>query len=99
LVREKIFDWNATIGVAPPSLGHNIDSWWDGMVTGIPKGKRREASGALIYTMWGIWKERNRRVFHNKALQPDLVAHLVWEEISQRAFAHSQDPGDIAGAS
>jgi hypothetical protein len=39
--------------------------------------------------MWGIWKERTGRVFHNKALQPDMVAHLVWEEISQRTFAHS----------
>ena len=60
----------------------------------MPKEKRREASGAFIYAMWGAWKERNRRVFRNTALQPEAVAHLVWEEIQQRALAHSADPGD-----
>ena len=30
------------------------------------------------------------------ALLPDAVAALVQEEISQRAYAHSQDPGDQA---
>ena len=94
-VREKIFDWNGSIGIAPPPLGHDINGWWDGMLAGIPKEKRREASGNFIYTMWGCWKERNRRVFRNTALQPDLVAHLVREEIEQRRFAHTQDPGGI----
>jgi hypothetical protein len=75
-------------------LGRNIDAWWDGVLAGIPKEKRREASGAFIYAMCGIWEERNRRVFRNVALLLDAVAHLVWEEIEQRAHAHTQDPGD-----
>jgi hypothetical protein len=39
------------------------------------KKKTREASGAFIYAMWGIWKERNKRVFRNVALLLDAVAH------------------------
>ena len=92
-VRENIFMWNGSIGVAPPPLNHTLDSWWDGMAAGLLKEKRQEANGAFIYSIWGCWKERNRRVFRNTALQPDMVAHLVWEEIQQRALAHSQDPG------
>ena len=64
------------------------------MLAGIPKEKRREASGAFVYAMWGCWKERNRRVFRNTVMQPNMVAHLVWEEIEQRALAHGHDPGD-----
>ena len=63
-------------------------------MAGIPKERRRAASGVFIYTMWGVWKERNRRVFRNVAMQPTAVAHLVWEEIKQRALAHGLDPGD-----
>ena len=92
-IRELVFEWNGNIGVAPPPLGHTLDRWWDGMMAGIPKERRREASGVFIYSMWGTWKERNRRVFRNTALQPEAVAHLVWEEIQQRGLAHSADAG------
>ena len=65
----------------------------DDTITAIPREGRREASGTIIYSFWGIWKERNRRVFRNVALSPTEVATLVREEIAQRAYAHMQDPG------
>jgi hypothetical protein len=95
-VRDKIFGWNGTIGVPPLVLGHGLNSCWDGMVTTLQSGKRREANGAFIYTIWGIRKERNRRIFRNESLMPDIVAHIIWKDIAHRAFAHSQDPGDLA---
>lgn len=64
-VHDKIFGWNGTIGVPPHVFGHGLNSWWDGMVTTLQSGKRREANGAFIYTIWSIWKERNRRTFRN----------------------------------
>jgi hypothetical protein len=93
MVREKIFAWNGQLGVPPLAGGMTLNDWWDATISTIPKEKRREASGAIIYSIWGVWKERNRRVFNNVAFQPDAVAALVREEISQRAYAQTQDPG------
>ena len=94
-VREQVFAWNGTIGRPPTDTSLGINSWWEEAIRTIPKEKRREASGAFIYSMWGTWKERNRRTFRNTALLPVQVALLVREEIAQRAYAHSQDPGDV----
>ena len=58
-VCEKVFPANGTIGVADAPMGHNINSWWDDLLRRLLKEKRREASGSLIYAMWGTWKERN----------------------------------------
>jgi hypothetical protein len=93
-VREQIFAWNGTFGVPPPPGGRSLNDWWDETISHLPKEKKREASGAIIYSMWGVWKERNRRVFQNTALQPTAVAALIKEGIAQRAYAHTQDPGD-----
>ena len=76
-------------------MGKSINAWWDGMCAAILKERRREASGVFIYAMWGVWKERNRRTFRNIELLPEVVVHLVWEEIAQRAYAHTQDPGAL----
>ena len=84
----------ATFFLVPPPLGHTINNWWDGALARLPKEKKRVVSGTFIYVMWGVWKERNRRIFRNVALQSILVTHLVREEIVQRAFVHTQNPGD-----
>jgi hypothetical protein len=64
------------------------------MIGNIPKEKRRETSEAIIYLVWGGFKERNTRVFQNAALHPDVVGTLVKEEIAWRAYAHTQNPED-----
>jgi hypothetical protein len=66
-----------------------LNDWWDATISNIPKEKRREASGAIIYSVWGVWKERNMCVFNNVAMELDAVAALVREEIAQRAYAHN----------
>ena len=86
---------NGTIGIPPLDTQQGINTWWERAIHAVPKEKRRETSGAIIYSMWGTWKERNRRIFKNVALLPEQVALLVREEIAQRAYAHTQDPGDV----
>ena len=67
-VREQIFAWNGNMGVPTPPGGRSLNVWWDDTIAALPKERRREASGLIIYSMWGVWKERNRRVFQNAAL-------------------------------
>ena len=62
-VREQVFAWNGRLGVPPPAGGKSLNDWWDETIAALPKEKRRAASGAIIYSVWGVWKERNRRVF------------------------------------
>ena len=93
-VRQRVFAWHGQIGAPPPPNANGFNTWWDTTLAGLPKAKRREASGAIIYSICGVWKERNRRVFTNVAIQADVVAALVREEMAQRAYAHTQDPGD-----
>jgi hypothetical protein len=55
-------------------LGHDVNSWWDEMVSALRNGKRREASDAFISTLYlaYAWKERNKCVIHNMTLMPDI---------------------------
>ncbi|KAK1680570.1 hypothetical protein QYE76_041418 [Lolium multiflorum] len=93
-VVRKTFAWNGTFSVLPPPGGKSLNEWWDEAISHLLKEKKREASGAIIYSMWGVWKERNKRVFQNTSLQPAAVAALVKEDIAQRAYLHTHDPGD-----
>ena len=56
-VREQIFAWNGELGALPPVGGKTLNQWWGEMIRGIPKEKRKEANGAIIYSIWGVWKE------------------------------------------
>lgn len=53
----------------------------------VSKEQRRLFDGFMIYFWWSIWKERNRRVFQNKSLQPLQVAFLCKEEVQNFQLA------------
>jgi hypothetical protein len=36
----------------------SLNDWWDKTISHLPKEKRWGASGAIIYSMWDVWKER-----------------------------------------
>lgn len=36
--------------------------------------------GPLIYTIWDVWKERNRRLFSNEANESGYVGLLIHED-------------------
>ena len=92
-VREQIFAWS-DLEVPTAPGGRSLNAWWDDTIAALSKERRREASRLIIYSMWGVWKERNRCTFQNVALQSFEVSALVKEEVDQRAYAHTQDPGD-----
>ena len=69
----------------PPSMG--ISDWWDSLTTNLPKNDRRRRSGRFLYTIWNIWKERNRRIFNGTRLTHLEVAAIAFEDIKQRSRA------------
>ncbi|PNT66612.1 hypothetical protein BRADI_3g14784v3, partial [Brachypodium distachyon] len=72
----------------------SVNDHWDAHIFGISKKEKRMMSGRLIYSWWGIWKERNRRIFRGAALTALEVAHLIWEAIQCRSRACSTDLRD-----
>jgi hypothetical protein len=42
---------------------------------------------ALIYIVWNIWKEMNRRIFENEHQMVEQVTYLAKEDIVQRRRA------------
>ena len=68
---------------------NSLVDWWESASLSIPKEKRRDFNGMAIYTMWNLWKERNRRTFDNKYSTATQVAERTKEDIEQyrRAFA------------
>ena len=45
------------------------------------KAQRRTWAAINMYTVWNIWKKRNRRIFEVKEADQVTVLHLINEEV------------------
>ena len=66
-----------------------IAKWWEDAASKISKQERRRFNGTLIYIVWNLWKERNRRIFQNEFKTAQQVASMTKEDIVQRRRAFS----------
>ena len=57
----------------------------------IDEDRRKTFDSIMIYFWWNVWKERNRRIFQNKSLQPRQVALLCKEEVEQYQLARGNN--------
>jgi hypothetical protein len=57
------------------------------MLVGADKKTKRSHNGRLLYVIWNVWKERNRRIFQGVRKTYMEVAHIAHEDIRQRALA------------
>jgi hypothetical protein len=67
----------------PPGMA----TWWEDVASKVPKQEHRTFNGVLIYVVWNLWKERNRRIFENEHKTSEQVAYLAKEDIVQRRRA------------
>ena len=90
VVWNQISTWKNfnILQAAHPVQFDNIGKWWEKAARSVPKDKRRHFNGLIIYTMWNIWKERNRRIFDQKFLTVKKVATRIKENLEEyrRAF-------------
>jgi hypothetical protein len=90
--------------VTHPGLGHfdenlitpseepsKMIQWWEESQDRIQKSERRRFNGVVIYTIWNIWKERNRRIFNGVFEMAVQVASRVKEDIEQQQRALTWD--------
>jgi len=68
-----------------------ISGWWEEAIKTVHKNQRRDFNGLVIYIMWNLWKERNRRIFDNKLQSVQQVAERVKEDLVlyKRAFSNT----------
>jgi hypothetical protein len=70
----------------PPAANYRrFQSWWRTMLSSGTQGIDEVQSRLqkLIYTVWNLWKERCRRVFNNRAVQPIVNANAIQLDVQQ----------------
>lgn len=80
------FDASIILSAEDPT---HLISWWEEVQSKITKDDRKRFNGLVIYTVWNIWKERNRRIFTNTHETAMQVASRTKEDILQKKMAHS----------
>lgn len=68
---------------APPAQAGDIGEWWEATTRLLPKDRRRQVNGLIIYVMWNIWKERNQRIFDHQFLTAHQVAIRTRENLAE----------------
>jgi hypothetical protein len=89
-VWEIMKQWFGLSILNPINSSGSLYRYWRKYRARIQKDQRKVFDGVMIYFWWNIWKERNRRTFQQKELQPRQVASLCKEDIQQFQLAYSQ---------
>lgn len=63
---------------------HCLADWWNNSLTDISRELKTKRASIMIYTVWNIWKERNRRVFERKTVTPRRILQLIKDELATR---------------
>lgn len=61
-----------------------LHEWWNEKMATRAAGHKRRIATLIIYTMWNLWKERNRIIFENKTMQPWQLVQQIKEEMKLR---------------
>jgi len=73
-----------------PKKLKGVEEWWRRCLFPSPQSQKRSVAALLMYTTWNLWKERNRRVFDSKSLQPHNVFSIIKEEVLLRRVTCGQ---------
>jgi len=80
-VWSQVLSWENFDVQLPQQDPQCLATWWEDVASKVPKQERRTFNGVLIYVVWNLWKERNRRIFKNEHKTSEQVAYLAKEDI------------------
>ncbi|XP_066320259.1 uncharacterized protein [Miscanthus floridulus] len=63
-----------------PSHDARLADWWQQTRADVPRSLRRGFDSLVLLVSWILWKERNRRTFHNVTKSPAQVFSLICDE-------------------
>ena len=79
--------WTNGVIPLPIDLDVHVDDWWRRSLSPLNAAQKRYVAAILMYTCWNLWKERNRRIFEQKSMNPHQVVQLIKEEVNLRRVA------------
>ena len=79
--------WTNGVIPLPIDLDVHVDAWWRRSLSPLNAAQKRYVAAILMYTCWNLWKERNRRIFEQKSMNPHQVVQLIKEEVNLRRVA------------
>jgi hypothetical protein len=82
-----VSNWTSRTIQVPADLEEGIEDGWKRSLKFLPQVEKRSVVSIQMYTAWNLWKERNRRIFEQKLLQPLQVFQLIKEEVNLRRVA------------
>ena len=86
-VWNEVFAWlGLNIPTTPWLQFNTVKSWWDALLTNNSQ-PTKALSSLLLLVGWELWKERNARVFRNKAAPLAIIMRCIKEEVSIWAIA------------
>lgn len=77
-----------TLGMPSTDTTQGINSLWEDSIRALPKAKKKEASGVIIYSMWGTWKEKTGGVQERGIVAGAGGDPRVWGDCTTGDRAH-----------
>jgi len=74
-VLYNLFHWLGITFVAPDGLGEHFLQF--GHLSGLPRSTYPFVKSIWLACVWVVWKERNNRLFNQKALVPKQITDKV----------------------
>jgi hypothetical protein len=65
----------------------SLEGWWNASVHARPQQQKRLIAACQMYTVWNLWKERNRRIFVGCYMTATSVFYLIKQEMQMRVIA------------
>jgi len=81
-----VHTWSGGL-INTPVQGVEVEDWWNYSLQAASAETRGKVAAILIYTVWNIWNERNRRIFQGISQSPTRVLGLLKEEMEVRRQA------------